>query len=313
MQQIEQTIQEIENETQQGGNTKSRIAGLFRAFKDKISNFITDAPKNKNQYVRKNGAWVVLEAPANQPPEPSDITQQLNDSLQEAKDYTDKKITDLQIGGRNLIRNSHVEVKQVSVQLDLIERLIENEFYTFSFEAKGNLQGRVFFNQSVSVSYTAVNATDWTRIVLTFQYKVRDYQNQQIYPHIYGATNIRKYQLEKGHKASDYRPALEDAGLQFNTFVSEFNKAISITDNIVLNESHIGRILQFNNSKAIRVNINGLPAGATVRGVKNGTGNVTIFGGGIPESRSVISGAVNSDFFLIINTTSESNLIINNR
>lgn len=90
--------------------------------------------------------------------------------------------------------------------------------------------------------------------------------------------------------------------------------AINITSNTNLDVTHIGKVLQFNNTGNITLNITNLPVGATLSGVKNsGNGNVTIVGTTAPATDNVLNNVVNSSFSLIKNATGTSNLLINNK
>ncbi|MCU7583728.1 galactose-binding protein, partial [Riemerella anatipestifer] len=48
------------------------------------------------------------------------------------------------------------------------------------------------------------------RVSKVFTFIKNDYQGKEIFPHIYGATDVRKVKLEKGNKATGYTPAPED-------------------------------------------------------------------------------------------------------
>lgn len=92
------------------------------------------------------------------------------------------------------------------------------------------------------------------------------------------------------------------------------DKVIPVTANLVLNDTHAGRILQFNNTSNITVTITNLPAGSTLSGVKNtGNGNVTFIGTTAPTTDNVLNNITNSSFSLIKNATGISNLLINNK
>lgn len=93
----------------------------------------------------------------------------------------------------------------------------------------------------------------------------------------------------------------------------ESSFVIPITATTSLNSSHVGRVLQFNNTGSINIDITNLPAGATVSGVKNNTGTITFIGTTAPNSDNVLNGTVNSSFSLIKNVSGLSNLLINNK
>ncbi len=92
------------------------------------------------------------------------------------------------------------------------------------------------------------------------------------------------------------------------------NTVITVDANIVLNSSHVGRILQFNNTNPITVDISHFPAGTTLSGVKNaGSGTVTFIGETAPSADNVMNAVVNSSFSLIKNASGTSNLLISNK
>ncbi|GIZ15108.1 hypothetical protein [Capnocytophaga catalasegens] len=149
------------------------------------------------------------------------------ESKEQIQQISQKEVNNLRIGGRNLIRNSHIEKDTFYYDVELTQPLVEGETYTFSFDAKGDLQGRVFFNNSTDGHFPAENTTDWKRFNTTFKFKKDDYQGHIIFPHLYGATNVKKVQLEKGNKATDWAPAPEDVQQQ----IINTNQNITNTQN----------------------------------------------------------------------------------
>lgn len=94
----------------------------------------------------------------------------------------------------------------------------------------------------------------------------------------------------------------------------EDSYVISVTSNLVLDKSHVGRTLQFNNNSNITIDISNFPTGAMLSGVKNsGNGTVTFTGATAPSVDNVIGNTTNSSFALIKNDSGVSNLIISNR
>lgn len=116
-------------------------------------------------------------------------------------------INALSIGGRNLLLNSK-ENRAYAFPALLSQPLVEGETYTFSFNlVSGNLQGNIFLNNSVNV----FDIKDYLgRKSATFTFVKDDYSGYEIFPHIYGATEVNFVKLEKGNKATDWTPAPED-------------------------------------------------------------------------------------------------------
>src|SRR5690625_1716049 len=136
----------------------------------------------------------------------------------------------LEIGGRNLLRNSEEEhVKDSSVNsltyLEIVDGLLSGEEYTLSFEAKstngtdnfyistnvrrGSTYQRIFdklpSEKYARYSYTLV-AKNRSENVIEIMINNRISNN----PNNTGYLYIKKLKLEKGNKATDWSPAPED-------------------------------------------------------------------------------------------------------
>ncbi|MDO4782629.1 MAG: pyocin knob domain-containing protein [Capnocytophaga felis] len=94
----------------------------------------------------------------------------------------------------------------------------------------------------------------------------------------------------------------------------EDSYVISVNSSLVLDKSHVGRTLQFNNNSNITIDISNFPTGAMLSGVKNsGNGTVTFTGTTAPSTDNVLNNTLNSSFSLIKNVSGFSNLLISNR
>lgn len=129
------------------------------------------------------------------------------------------------IAGRNLLFDSDKEYSTASSILyadilrDTPVSLVEGETYTLSFETKADsptVSNRIFLNSSLTVYGTFNFSTEWTRFSVTFVYNGGNYQDRQIFPHLYpsgsGTKYVRRFKLEKGSTATDWTPAPEDLG-----------------------------------------------------------------------------------------------------
>ncbi len=135
------------------------------------------------------------------------ITKAINDKIAaNAKSYVDN----VQIGGTNLALNTGVEVNQTYWAVVTASPLIVGKEYTLSFDYIGNVTGTVFLNDSVTKNYPAINSNTWIRASVTFVFVKNDYQGFELFPHVYGATKLRKLKLELGNKATEWAPAPED-------------------------------------------------------------------------------------------------------
>ncbi|MFB9120996.1 hypothetical protein ACFFUE_07315 [Bergeyella porcorum] len=117
----------------------------------------------------------------------------------------------IQVGGRNLMLNSKKVFNGHHFPIYTTTPLEVGADYTFSVDVLGDVSGEIFFNNSLFLRYNkGGNPNEWRRISVSFKFIKRDYQNREIYPHIYGATSLRNPKLEKGNKATDWTPAPED-------------------------------------------------------------------------------------------------------
>lgn len=148
------------------------------------------------------------------------------DVLNTAKSYVDN----VQIGGTNLALNTGIELSQYFWGVVTTSPLIQGKEYTISFDYIGNVTGRLFLNNSVIISFPAVNAGTWTRASVTFVFVKNDYSGYEILPHVYGATNLRNLKLEVGNKGTDWTPAPEDVDAAISSASSAASTAKGTAD-----------------------------------------------------------------------------------
>ncbi|MDY3529133.1 galactose-binding protein [Riemerella anatipestifer] len=112
--------------------------------------------------------------------------------------------------GRNLMLTPRI-IAGFTVGASTSTPLIEGEEYVISFDIKGQNNGVLFLNNSIRVNIPInPNPNEWFRVSKVFTFIKNDYQRKEIFPHIYGATDVRNVKLEKGNKATDWTPTPED-------------------------------------------------------------------------------------------------------
>lgn len=111
---------------------------------------------------------------------------------------------------------------------------------------------------------------------------------------------------------SVYKKQSADSWTQVGDLLGDnSNYAIPVSDNIVLNQSHAGKTLAFENTTNINVDISNLPPYALVTGIKSkGAGTVTITGSTAPTSNNVLLGELNKTFSLVKLSSGTSNLLM---
>ncbi|MDR7817076.1 phage tail protein [Riemerella anatipestifer] len=124
-------------------------------------------------------------------------------------------INSIIIGGRNLMLTPRI-IAGYAVEASTSTPLIEGKEYVISFDIKGQNNGVLFLNNSIKVNIPVnPSPNEWFRVSKVFTFIKNDYQGKEIFPHIYGATDVRKVKLEKGNKATDWTPAPEDLDALF--------------------------------------------------------------------------------------------------
>ncbi|MDY3338424.1 hypothetical protein PG279_04455 [Riemerella anatipestifer] len=124
-------------------------------------------------------------------------------------------INSIIIGGRNLMLTPRI-YNGYAVEASTSTPLIEGQEYVISFDIKGQNDGGLFLNNSIKVNIPInPSPNEWFRVSKVFTFIKNDYLGKEIFPHIYGATDVRKVKLEKGNKATDWTPAPEDLDTLF--------------------------------------------------------------------------------------------------
>lgn len=133
-------------------------------------------------------------------------------------------INSLAFGGRNLFLSPKI-LSGYAVEANTSIPLVEGEEYVVSFDIKGQNNGRLFLNNAIIFSDIPINPNpnEWFRISKVFTFRKNDYFGKEIFPHIYGATDVRNAKLEKGNKPTDWTPAPEDLDAQFQALQSGIN------------------------------------------------------------------------------------------
>lgn len=214
-------------------NTKSSIEQLDKEVKSKVSQttYMTD---QANVVQRLNSADTERQQLSNQIADRVTLTQ-YSSGIKDAKDYADKAVNGLEIGGRNLLLNSD---KGINTDTYLVNRyeLTEDwttEKYTITVWGTVNSDSQKFGvwadNGSFQLAYLTPNAT---RDVWTATFNGRISTSSQVYPKrtlsLYnfpntttGSSNVKKIKLEKGTKATDYTQAPEDTDQKLTTMKTE--------------------------------------------------------------------------------------------
>lgn len=189
-------------------------------------------------------------------------------------------INGLAIGGRNLFLSPKI-LSGYAVEANTSIPLVEGEEYVVSFDIKGQNNGRLFLNNAIIFSDIPINPNpnEWFRISKVFTFRKNDYFGKEIFPHIYGATDVRNAKLEKGNKPTDWTPAPEDLEAQFQALQSGIN---GVQNNVNTLQNGISNIQ------------------ASLGDIKTKTDNFTSIQGGLVSSNiiSVGSTQVNQNAFI---------------
>ncbi|MDY3526207.1 hypothetical protein PG310_10975 [Riemerella anatipestifer] len=181
-------------------------------------------------------------------------------------------INSIIIGGRNLMLTPQI-IAGYAVRANTSTPLIEGQEYAISFDIKGQNNGVLFLNNSIRVNIPVnPSPNEWFRISKVFKFIKNDYQGKEIFPHIYGATDVRNVKLEKGNKATDYTPAPEDLDTLFANLqqgISNMQTSLSDVKNKTDNFSSIQGGLMMANLMSVgsnQANQNAFISGITDEG-----------------------------------------------
>lgn len=213
------------------------------------------------------------------------------------------EIGKIKVGGRNLIRNSHVQINGVFFRPELTKELKEGQTYTFSAEAKGGLVGQIFFNNATRGYFPAGVYSDFVKIATTFTFVRNDYQGAIIFPHVYGAEAVRNYKLEEGNQATSYTPAPEDIYDEIHSLKNGFkitgnhaltdmqcNKVIYVTAPCTIDLGGVSNLLQVSFIKCFNGGVVGFSANRKT--VKYINGDALNGGDGSTCTASVLDNAI---------------------
>lgn len=213
--------------------TNSSITQLDKEMKTKVSQSTYTADQ-ANVVQRLNSADSERQQLSNQIADRVTLTEYTG-GIKDAKDYADRVVDGLEIGGRNLVLNSNKNVASSTYLVDRYE-LSEDwttEKYTITVWGTVNSTSQKFGvwadNGSFHLAYLTPNAT---RDVWTATFNGRISTSSQVYPKrtlsLYnfpqataGAAKITKVKLGKGNKPTDYTPAPEDTDQKLTTLKTE--------------------------------------------------------------------------------------------
>lgn len=188
------------------------------------------------------------------------VINQAKDEFSVAIDSVDKKISGIEVGGRNLLRYSTQKYLQIpnryctgiveeegkrALLFDRTNNILylggrdsyleKGKTYTFSFYAKASEELEftrgIYINSGNSgfIPDTKIT-TDWERYSFTFTASKNDSVGIHMYPRInnndgtYKSFYITDWQLEKGTVTTDVTPALEDVESDINNLSQEVTK-----------------------------------------------------------------------------------------
>lgn len=195
----------------------------------------------------------------------SDATSKANSALDNAKKYAEDAVDGIEIGGRNLLKNSHKEEQEYAYpssdyrdQCTWVTSIpLNGEFYTLSFWAKSTVPGdaiRVHFYNPSNISSVKgsqgqisssgdglcdfILTTTLTKYWVTYTIpKGGNNTRDVIIARMFdgggkGTVSIKWEKVEKGTKATDWTPAPEDIDQALSTKVESttFNEVKQTVD-----------------------------------------------------------------------------------
>ena len=150
--------------------------------------------------------------------------QQLQQKLQEAKTFAEQKVNDLNVGGRNLLKNSGKRITNNNYNIaiyELTENINEGEAVTLTIKGKLGVRKTVFaaYNSGDFLELSQLfdkgngiyqNTFNWKKVI-----NGRTTDNKTIWIYTYHSyitteSTIEWIKLERGNKATDWSPAPED-------------------------------------------------------------------------------------------------------
>jgi len=150
--------------------------------------------------------------------------QQLQQKLQEAKTFAEQKVNELNVGGRNLLKNSGKKITNNNYNIaiyELTENINEGEAVTLTIKGKLGAGKTVFaaYNSGDFLELSQLfdkgngiyqNTFNWRKVI-----NGRTADNKTLWiwtylSHVITESTIEWIKLEKGNKPTDWSPAPED-------------------------------------------------------------------------------------------------------
>ena len=146
--------------------------------------------------------------------------QQLQQKLQEAKNFAKQKVDELNIGSRNLLRNSGRKITNngyLIATYDITTDLKEGEIVTATIKGKLGMGKAAFalYNSGDRVEISTLKDVGNGIYKNTFSWRIGGTNNKKLWIWIYPSnvvvdSTIEWVKLERGNKATDWSPAPED-------------------------------------------------------------------------------------------------------
>nr|DAJ56872.1 MAG TPA: tail protein [Caudoviricetes sp.] len=145
---------------------------------------------------------------------------QLQQNLQQAKTFAEQKVNELNIGGRNLLRNSGRKItnkEYLIANYPITISLKEEEVVTLTMKGRLGVGKNYFqlYNSGGNVVLTELESKGDGIYQKTFKWKVGSSRNDTLFiftilNRVVVDSTIEWIKLEKGNKATDWTPAPED-------------------------------------------------------------------------------------------------------
>ena len=145
---------------------------------------------------------------------------QLQQNLQQAKTFAEQKVNELDIGGRNLLRDSGRKItnkEYLIASYPITINLKEEEVVTLTLKGRLGIGKNYFqlYNSGGNVAIASLESKGDGIYQKTFKWKVGSSRNNTlfiftIFNNVIVDSTIEWIKLEKGNKATDWSPAPED-------------------------------------------------------------------------------------------------------
>ena len=181
---------------------------------------------------------------------------QLQQNLQQAKTFAEQKVNELNIGGRNLLRNSGQKITNNNYNIAsyyLTEKLKEGDLVTLSIKAQLGYAGSWIEVYNGGIFLTALRLINGV-FTSSFLWKANaSPSNLIIYVLSGNSTNntIEWIKLEKGNKATDWSPAPEDIENKVADIQTDLQNAINNAKALIAAETQNRQQTDTNVSKLV--------------------------------------------------------------